>query len=121
MKTKNRKNGFDHVTEFECLKQDLRKKNPIYAQAMVYMELLREEISGSLFNVLKKTLAGFNKDMQIEIAEDLMHFACQHTLFTTSCYSVDLVLNICYMMIAEEQGFATGGVKRQFLVLCSGD
>ena len=43
-------------------------------------------------------------DMQLEMAENLVVFACEHIAHTTGCDSVDMVLDVCYSWIAAEQG-----------------
>jgi hypothetical protein len=42
--------------------------------------------------------------MQLEMAENLVVFACEHIAHTTGCDSVDMVLDVCYSWIAAEQG-----------------
>ncbi len=121
MTTNNKTIGFDHTAHFMVYNKDLCSKNPISDTAAYYMELVGEEVSSELFDVLKKTLAGFNEDMQIEIADNLLNFIDFKAIVTTGCYSVDLVLNMCYLMIAEEQGLISGNVKQQFITLCNGE
>ena len=41
---------------------------------------------------------------QLEMAENLVMFACEHIAHTTGCDSVDMVLDVCYSWIAAEQG-----------------
>ena len=45
---------------------------------------------------------GFDEDMQLEMADDLVDFAKYHLAHTTGVVSADIVLDLCYMMIAEE-------------------
>ena len=42
--------------------------------------------------------------MQYEMAVNLTIFAYEHIAHTTSCPSVDNVLDGCYLWIADEQG-----------------
>ncbi len=45
---------------------------------------------------------GFDEDMQLELADDLVSFASEHIAHTTGVISADLVLDICYLMIAYD-------------------
>jgi len=47
---------------------------------------------------------GFDEDMQMVMAENLVDFAKQHVAYTTGVSSADLVLDICYKMMAMEMG-----------------
>jgi hypothetical protein len=54
-------------------------------------------------------LLGFHGDMQLDMAENLVVFACEHIAHTTGCDSVDMVLDVCYSWIAAEQGILKKG------------
>ena len=60
--------------------------------------------SPQLYGMLMQQLLGFHGDMQLEMAENLVVFACEHIAHTTGCDSVDMVLDVCYSWIAAEQG-----------------
>jgi hypothetical protein len=45
---------------------------------------------------------GFDEDMQLEMADDLVDFAKYHVAHTTGVMSADVILDLGYMMIAEE-------------------
>ena len=55
--------------------------------------------------IIMEMMLGFSKDMQLEIADNLLDFAHGHVVHTTGCWSADAVLKTCYGWIAEEQGF----------------
>jgi len=69
------------------------------------MEGLEGRVSPQLHQMMTAMLLGFNDDMQLEIADDLLDFACQHIVHTTGCPTADALLVTCYGWIAEEQGF----------------
>ena len=69
------------------------------------MECVEDKVSPKLLDVLNAMLLGFNDDMQLEIADDLLDFAYGQVVHTTGCPSADAVLNACYTWIAEEKGF----------------
>ena len=90
--------------ELEVIEQDLSHEQAIDGTAMTVMECLEDKVSKGLFEMLKTVLLGFSEPMQLEIADDLLDFACQQVIHTTGCISVDVVLGSCYKWIAEEKG-----------------
>ena len=68
------------------------------------MSSMEKEVSPQLYGMLEQQLLGFHRDMQQEMAEDLVIFAYEHLAHTTGCSSADLVLDVCYTWIAQEQG-----------------
>ena len=69
-----------------------------------FMAQVEDEVSEELLETLKFQLLGFCKEMQREMAEDLLFFALGHVAYTTGCPSADYVLDICYTLIATEHG-----------------
>ena len=61
-------------------------------------------VSMELYGILTYHVRGFDEDMQITMAENLVDFAKQHVAYTTGVSSADLVLDICYKMMAMEMG-----------------
>ena len=51
------------------------------------------------------------RDMQLEMAENLVVFAYQHIANSTGCPSVDFILDVCYTWIATEQGILKPGFR----------
>ena len=90
--------------ELEVIEQDLRHEQKVDGTAMTVMGCLEDKVSKGLFEMLKTVLLGFSEPMQLEIADDLLDFACQQVIHTTGCISVDVVLGSCYKWIAEEKG-----------------
>ena len=90
--------------ELEVIEQDLRQEQRVDGTAMKVMESLEDKVSTELFEMLKTVLLGFSEPMQLEIADDLLDFACQQVMHTTGCISVDVALGSCYKWIAEEKG-----------------
>lgn len=85
--------------------QDLTHQFSVDGTAQYVMECLEDKVSPELLDVLNAMLLGFNDDMQLEIADDLLDFAYGQVVHTTGCPSADAVLNACYTWIAEEKGF----------------
>ena len=65
---------------------------------------LQGVVSMELYGILSYHVRGFDEDMQITMAENLVDFAKQHVAYTTGVSSADLVLDICYKMMAVEMG-----------------
>ena len=106
-KMKNRKIKFKkshQELELEVIEQNLRQEQKVDGTAMTVMECLEDKVSKGLYEMLKTVLLGFSEPMQLEIADDLLDFACQQVIHTTGCISVDVVLGSCYKWIAEEKG-----------------
>ena len=91
-------------TVFKVIEQDLRSEYPVDGVANDVLECLEDKVSPGLLELLKEVLLGFSDEMQLEIADNLLDFACGHVIHTTGCPSADCVLMACYMWIAEEQG-----------------
>ena len=85
--------------------QDLTYQFSVDGTAQDVMERLEDKVSPALLDTLNAMLLGFNDDMQLEIADDLLDFAYGQVVRTTGCPSADAVLNACYTWIAEEKGF----------------
>ena len=68
------------------------------------MTALHDKVSMELYGILSYHVRGFDEDMQITMAENLVDFAKQHVAYTTGVSSADLVLDICYKMMAMEMG-----------------
>ena len=85
--------------------QDLTYQFSVDGIAQYVMECLEDKVSPALLDTLNAMLLGFNDDMQLEIADNLLDFAHGHVVHTTGCWSADAVLKSCYEWIAEEQGF----------------
>ena len=84
--------------------QDLTYQFGVDGTAQYVMECLEDKVSPKLLDVLNAMLLGFNDDMQLEIADDLLDFAYGQMVHTTGCPSADAVLYACYTWIAEEKG-----------------
>ena len=68
------------------------------------MMCLQGLVSLELYGILSYHVRGFDEDMQLTMAENLVDFAKKHVAYTTGVLSADLVLDICYTMIAMEHG-----------------
>ena len=108
-KMKNRKMKFKkrhQELELEVIEQDLSQEQKVDGTAMKVMECLEDKVSKGLYEMLKAVLLGFSEPMQLEIADDLLDFACHQVIHTTGCISVDVALGSCYKWIAEEKGIS---------------
>ncbi len=92
-------------TSIKVIEQDLRDGYSIDGTSKIIMDCLEDKVSPDLLELLKQMLLGFNDDMQLEIADNLLDFAHGHVVHTTGCPSADAVLAACYKWIAEEKGF----------------
>ena len=63
---------------------------------------LEDKVSPVLYGTLIMLVRGFDEDMQLEIADDFVDFAKYHVAHTTGVMSADIILDLGYMMIAEE-------------------
>lgn len=84
--------------------QDLRRDFGLTHNAERELSTLKKKLSPQLYGMLEQQLLGFHRDMQQEMAEDLVIFAYEHIAHTTGCSSADLVLDVCYTWIAVELG-----------------
>ena len=65
---------------------------------------LQGRVSEELYGILSYHVRGFDEEMQLVMAENLVDFAKTHVAYTTGVPSADLMLDICYKMIAMEHG-----------------
>lgn len=91
--------------DVKVINQDLSYEQHVDSIAMDVMDCLEDRVSPQLLDLLKEMLLGFNEDMQLEIADDLLDFVHGHVVHTTGCPSADSILMACYMWIAEEKKF----------------
>lgn len=95
----------------EVIEQDLAPQFGIDVEVFQVLQCMADKISPELWNLLYAMLLPFDCDMQMEMADDLLDFICQHVIHTTGCPSADLTLKACYTWIAEEQGFEEKEIK----------
>jgi len=91
--------------EVKVIEQNLRSEQEIGDEVESLVRLLGSKVSAELQVIIMEMMLGFSKEMQQEIADDLLDFAYGHVVQTTGCWSADAVLKSCYEWIAEEQGF----------------
>ena len=89
----------------KLIEQDLRSEQQMDVVAESLFEFLDGKVSAELQVIIMEMMLGFSKEMQLEIADNLLDFAHGHVAHTTGCWSADAVLKTCYMWIAEEHGF----------------
>ena len=88
----------------KVIEQDLRSEQEMETVAESLIELLDGKVSAELQVIIMEMMLGFSKEMQLEIADNLLDFAHGHVVHTTGCWSADAVLKTCYEWIAEEHG-----------------
>ena len=91
--------------EVKVIEQNLRSEREIGDEVESLVRLLGSKVSAELQVIIMEMMLGFSKEMQQEIADDLLDFAYENVVQTTGCWSADKVLKTCYEWIAEEQGF----------------
>ena len=101
-KRKFKKNYQD--LELVVIEQDLSCEQQMDCVAKSIMDLLEGRVSNGLLEIMNGMLLGFNSEMQLEIADNLLDFVCSNVIHTTGCISADGVLESCYKWIAAEQG-----------------
>ena len=89
----------------KVIEQNLRSEQEIGDEVESLVRLLGSKVSAELQVIIMEMMLGFSKEMQQEIADDLLDFAYENVVQTTGCWSADKVLKTCYEWIAEEQGF----------------
>lgn len=85
--------------------QDLSSEYGIDTLALNVLQSLEDKVSSVLWEMFFSMMLGFNEDMQLEIADDLLDFVCHQMIHTTGCFSADAALITCYRLIAEEKGY----------------
>ena len=103
-KMKRRKLYVEECTDVDCVSRNIIAGFGLDKVAESYINQVEDEVSGELLEMLSFQLLGFCKEMQREMAEDLLFFALGHVAHTTGCPSADYVLDICYTLIAIEHG-----------------
>ena len=95
----------EHYAEVDhVVSRDLSGDFGIARCAEKIMAQVEDEVSAELLEMLRWQLLGFCREMQREMAEDILFFALGHVVRTTGCPSADYVLDCCYTLIAVEHG-----------------
>jgi hypothetical protein len=89
----------------EYVEMDYSSEYGVDSTALIVLESLEDKVSDELWHFLYRIMLGFNADMQLEIADDLLNFVCHQMIQTTGCFSADAALITCYRLIAEEKGY----------------
>ena len=95
--------------------QDLLKEHPVDPIAEHILEELEGKISYPLIGFFKDNLRGFDMTMQIEMADDIQDFTNKHIAHTTGVIAADIILDLCYQMIALEHGILKKGEKSRIM------
>ena len=91
--------------------QNLLKKHQLDPIAEKVMACLEGKVSPMLYVHLMMVVRGFDEDMQLEMAEDIVSFASEHSAHTTGVISADFTLDVCYLMIAYDHNILKKGVR----------
>jgi len=105
METKRRKKRGKLVDLLTVVEQDKSTVFGIDPVAKSIISCLADKLSPKLMEDLKSWMRGFSEEAQLEIADDLLGFACGHVIHITGIKVVDRVLYSFYWAIAEEQGY----------------
>ena len=92
------------VEDAEVVYDNLSDDCSLSYEAERELRTLKGKVSQHLLMLLRQQLEPFCDYMQYEMAVNLTIFAYEHIAHTTSCPSVDNVLDGCYLWIADEQG-----------------
>ena len=95
--------------------QDLLKFHPLDPFAEKIMENLEGKVDNQFINLFKDLVRGFDEDMQIEMADNLHDFARSHVANTTGLVSADMILDICYKMIAIDHDILKKCVRSRII------
>ena len=76
---------------------------------------LQDHVGLNVYGQLVYAVRGFDEDMQLTMAENMVDFAKKHVAYTTGVPSADFVLDVCYKMIAMEHGILKKSVKSRVL------
>lgn len=82
--------------------QNLLSEHQMDPIAEKVMEDLNGRVSPILYGVLMRSIRGFDETLQLEMAESLVCFAKSHRAWTTGVDSADFILDVCYLLIAED-------------------
>ena len=86
----------------KVMHQNLLSEHQVDPIAEKVMEHLNGKISPILYGVLMRSIRGFDADMQLEMADCMVGFATNHHAWTTGVDSADFILDVCYLLIAED-------------------
>ena len=75
----------------KVIEQDLRSEQEIGDEVESLVRLLGSKVSTELQVIIMEMMLGFSKEMQQEIADDLLDFAYENVVQTTGCWSADKV------------------------------
>lgn len=73
------------------------------------MEELNGRVSPLLYGMLMRIIRGFDEAMQLEMAESIVIFATTHRARTTGVDAADIILDLCYKMIAYDHDIMKKG------------
>ena len=83
--------------------------------AAIVMECMKRRMSATLFEMLCQMLVGFRKEEQRMMATHLLTFARKKVATRTGLLSVDMVLNICYVLMEAERGKVKTPIKNALI------
>ena len=69
----------------KVIEQDLRSEQEMETVAESLIEFLDGKVSAELQVIIMEMMLGFSKEMQLEIADNLLDFAHGHVVQTTGC------------------------------------
>lgn len=90
--------------QVKLVKNNLRIGAKMDGTAKFVMDCLEDKLSPELCKLLNEVLYGFDENMQLEIADNLLDFTCHRVAHMTGCVAVDRMLTTCYLWIGMEKG-----------------
>ena len=85
------------------IEYDLKEDNPVYGTAgMIFDYAIKGRITDKLHDDLYELLRGFNKDVQLVMAEAIIDFISDRWTYTTNLKAVDILLPGIYARLREQ-------------------
>lgn len=100
---RNQKNNRVHGQQLTVFYQDLRQQYRIDGMAERVLECCESKVSKGLYRQMANSLAGFDENMQLQTADNLLDCVTGIGLHTTGIKHVDRILWPLYHKIQREQ------------------
>ena len=88
--------------ELKVFNRDMRHQCNIDCTAQSVMECVEPRVSKKLYKDMMDYLLGFNNDMQLEIADDLLDAVCHGWQHYIGIRHIDNKMKSFYLLIEEE-------------------
>lgn len=95
--------GSKEMGGMKVINNDLRPMYGYEGAGMLVMPYVEPRVSASLYSTMLDCLRGFNEDMQLVIADNLLDFVCGYSVHFTNIPHVGAILSYLYKRILEEK------------------